>query len=554
MKRLTQLAEKLATIANLVRFPVVSQAVPPLSPACPQLPPIASDEADRLAALREYDILDTLPEQAFDDLTALAAYICGSPISLLSLTDQHRQWFKSTLGLAVTEIPRELSFCSQAILQPNQLMIVPNALTDDRFAGNPLVTSDPNIRFYAGAPLITPEGFPLGTLCVLDRVPRTLTPEQQQALQALSRQAIAQMELRLTVTKLEHQMMRYRQAEAKLRASDQQVVDLLEGMTDGFFALDRQGRFTFVNRQAGQILQQLPKALLGHVIWDVLPSIVGSAFEREYHKAVNLQISVSFEEFSEALGRWIEVRAFPCYEGISVFVHDITTRKTVEEALRYQQAQAEQLLLNILPQPIAKRLNLEAGTIAESFDEATILFADLVDFTRWSSKISPVELVSLLNQIFSTFDRLTEKYGVEKIKTIGDAYLVVGGVPTACRHHAEAIAGMALEMQQAIRQFTTPAGDRLSLCIGINTGPVMAGVIGTKKFSYDLWGDTVNVASRMQSHALPDSIQVTEATYQRLRDRFVFENRGTIAVKGRGEMQTYLLTGRKLQAGMRGQG
>jgi PAS domain S-box-containing protein len=511
-------------------------------------PPVPEDEAARLNALQHYDILDTLPEKPFDDLTALAAYICGSPISLVSLIDEHRQWFKSTVGSAQTETPRDIAFCAHAILQPEQLMIVPDTLQDARFATNPLVNADPNIRFYAGAPLVTPDGYPLGTLCVLDRVPRQLTPEQQRALQALGRQAIAQMELRLTITKLERQKLRYQQAEAKLRASDQQVVDLLEGMTDGFFALDQQGRFTFVNRKAGEILQQEPEALLGKAMGETLDYVLGSAFGQEYRQALKQQTSISFEQFSEPLSRWLEVRTFPSYGGLSVFMHDITQRKTIEAALHYQQEQTERLLLNVLPQPILERLKREDGIIADSFAEATVLFADLVGFTALASQITAPALVSLLNRIFSAFDQLTEKYGLEKIKTIGDAYLIVGGVPISRPDHAEAMANIAIEMRQAIQQFSTPEGEPLKLCIGINTGAVVAGVIGTKKFSYDLWGDTVNVASRMQSHTPADSIQVTEATYERLQGQYHFEERGLIAVKGKGMMKTYLLLGRKPEA------
>ncbi len=382
---------------------------------------------------------------------------------------------------------------------------------------------------------------------MLDRTPRKLTP-QQQALQALGRQAIAQMELRLTITKLERQKLRYQQAEAKLRASDQQVVDLLEGMTDGFFALDQQGRFTFVNRRAGEILQQLPEALLGKAIEENLDEMLGSAFGQEYRKAIAQQSSISVETFSKPLARWLEVRTFPVYGGLSVFIHDITNRKTIEAALRYQQEQTERLLLNVLPQPILARLKQEEGIIADSFAEATVLFADLVGFTALAGQISASDLVSLLNRIFSAFDQLTEKYGLEKIKTIGDAYLIVGGVPLPRPDHAEAIANIALEMQQAIKQFTTPQGELLSLCIGINTGAVVAGVIGTKKFSYDLWGDTVNVASRMQPNTPADSIQVTKATYQQLQDQYLFEERGFISVKGKGAMKTYLLISKKPDA------
>ena len=220
-------------------------------------------------------------------------------------------------------------------------------------------------------------------------------------------------------------------------------------------------------------------------------------------------------------------------------------RKQVESALREEQQQTERLLLNVLPEIIVDRLKHAKGTIAEHFEEATVLFADLVGFTEMATRLSPIELVNLLNQIFSAFDGLTEEYKLEKIKTIGDAYMVVGGVPQKRADHAQAIAEMALAMQSEILRFNCQYDQNLKMRIGIHSGPIVAGVIGIKKFTYDLWGDTVNTASRMESHGVAEQIQVTEATYQRLKNQYAFQSRGLLTVKGKGEMMTYLLLGRQ---------
>ncbi|WP_199246540.1 adenylate/guanylate cyclase domain-containing protein [[Phormidium] sp. ETS-05] len=206
-----------------------------------------------------------------------------------------------------------------------------------------------------------------------------------------------------------------------------------------------------------------------------------------------------------------------------------------------ERQKVDRLLLNILPEQIATRLKQEEQTIADSFAEVTVLFADIVGFTQFCTQIPPTELVALLNEIFSRFDLLAEQYNLEKIKTIGDAYMIVSGIPVPRPDHAEAMANMALEMQRTIGQFNAKTGSSFNIRIGIHTGPVVAGVIGIKKFIYDLWGDTVNIASRMESHGLPGCIQVTEATYQQLKHKYLFEKRGTIHVKGKGEMTVYLL-------------
>ena len=225
--------------------------------------------------------------------------------------------------------------------------------------------------------------------------------------------------------------------------------------------------------------------------------------------------------------------------------NEIKERQGVEVALRVAQTKSDHLLLNILPAAIVENLKKGEDSPAQRFDSATVLFADIVDFTSIAARMLPLELVNLLNQIFSMFDQLTEKHGLEKIKTIGDAYMVAGGLPVPRADHLEAIANMALDMQEAIADFQTDRGEPFQIRIGIHTGPVVAGVIGTKKFIYDLWGDTVNVASRMECQGLPGYIQVTTDIYELLKDRYLFEERGTIAIKGKGEMIAYWLKAKK---------
>jgi adenylate cyclase len=211
--------------------------------------------------------------------------------------------------------------------------------------------------------------------------------------------------------------------------------------------------------------------------------------------------------------------------------------------LAAERERSERLLLNVLPAPIVERLKREGGIIADRCPEVSVLFADLAGFTPTAERLPPEEVVSLLDGIFSEFDRLVATYGLEKIKTIGDGYMAAGGIPVFVEDHAERIADLALAMQRSVG--TRSSGSTLGLRIGIDTGPVVAGVIGRSRFGYDLWGDTVNTASRMESHALPGTIQVTERTRDLLADRFELERRDDVEVKGKGPMTTYLLLGRR---------
>jgi len=218
----------------------------------------------------------------------------------------------------------------------------------------------------------------------------------------------------------------------------------------------------------------------------------------------------------------------------------VSIREQTEEIQRKNE-ENERLLLNILPNPIADRLKQGEETIADHFPEVTVLFADIVGFTAMSGNISPGDLVTMLNELFSKFDDAAQHLGIEKIKTIGDCYMAAAGLTIALDDPPAAMVEMALEMQRAIVNINTQHGTSLQIRIGINCGPVVAGVIGKSKFIYDLWGDTVNLASRMESHGVAGRIHVSEAIYQRVKDRFRVESRGNIEIKGKGSMPTYLV-------------
>jgi adenylate cyclase len=227
----------------------------------------------------------------------------------------------------------------------------------------------------------------------------------------------------------------------------------------------------------------------------------------------------------------------------------VRARERAHRALERERAKSERLLLNVLPEPVAARLKEQEGVIAEDCPAVTVLFADLVGFTPLSQRMEASELVSLLDRVFARWDAIAAEHGVEKIKTIGDAYMAASGIPLPRADHAEAVAEMALAMGTEVARCSAETGLPLEVRIGIDTGPVIAGVIGRAKFIYDLWGDTVNTASRMESHALPGTIQVTERAYERLRPRYELRPRGMIEVKGMGAMACWLLVGRRTASG-----
>ncbi|GGA12960.1 adenylate/guanylate cyclase domain-containing protein [Okeania sp. KiyG1] len=349
-------------------------------------------------------------------------------------------------------------------------------------------------------------------------------------------------------------LVQHKQAEEALRIAEQRYHGIVENAVDGIFQTTPSGRFISANMALARMYgYSSPEELLKN-IKDLSRQLYYDPNRRQkFVAAMKADNAVyNFESLvycKDGHTIWVSENARAVhnsqgkllyYEGT---VSDITDRKIAQEALKFQQQQMEQLLLNILPAKIAKRLQQEDRAIADSFDDVSVLFADLVGFTEFCSNVSPIELVNFLNLIFSKFDQLTKKHRLEKIKTIGDAYMVVGGLLVQQDNHLEAIANMALDMQVSFDHINARLRKPLTLRIGIHVGPVVAGVIGQTKFIYDLWGDTVNIASRMESTGISSKIQVTSIVYQRLQQKFVFEQRGKVSIKGKGDMTTYFLKG-----------
>ncbi|MGB3514521.1 MAG: adenylate/guanylate cyclase domain-containing protein, partial [Microcoleaceae cyanobacterium] len=343
-----------------------------------------------------------------------------------------------------------------------------------------------------------------------------------------------------------------KQAEEALIIAEKRYHQIVENAVEGIFQTTPDGRFISANMALARIYGYSSPEELIENIHDISSQVYCQANRRqEFISAIEADNAVyNFESLvycKDGNTIWISENARAVnnsqgkllyYEGT---VSNITDRKIAQEALKFQQQQMQQLLLNILPAQIAQRLQTGAKAIADSFDDVSVLFADLVGFTEFSSNVSAIELVNLLNLIFSEFDQLAQKYRLEKIKTIGDAYMVVGGLLIKQEDHLQAIANMALEMQTCLDRICVQKQTSLTLRIGIHVGSVVAGVIGKTRFIYDLWGDTVNTASRMESSGINGEIQVTSVVYQQLKEKFVFEERGEVSIKGKGNMTTYLL-------------
>lgn len=335
---------------------------------------------------------------------------------------------------------------------------------------------------------------------------------------------------------------------------------LLESSGEGIYGIDLEGCCTFINPAGVKLLgfrsqDELMGKQMHELVHHTRPD--GSPYptqECRIYQALREKRGTHVDE--EILYRAdgsvfpAEYWSYPMIQddelvGCVVTFTDITLRVTHERLLTNERQRSERLLLSILPEVIAARLKTSTDIIADSSDEVTVLFADLAGFTSASAGLPPEKVVSMLDGVFTAFDGLVERHELEKIKTIGDGYMVAGGIPQACPDHAERVAALALDMLSTLHETPEVVDLGLDVRIGIASGPVVAGVIGKKKFTYDLWGDTVNTASRMEAYAPVGGIQVTEQTYQLLKDLYEFERRDEVPIKGKGLMTTYVLIRRK---------
>jgi PAS domain S-box-containing protein len=342
-------------------------------------------------------------------------------------------------------------------------------------------------------------------------------------------------------------------------SADTALEAIVRSANDAIVTVDAAGRVLLWNPYAERLFGYSSSEMTGQLLTAIIPERY-----RERHRDNFQRVAVGGDP--HVIGKTVEHTAlhrdgseFPIelsralwdVDGERFFVgiiRDITERKEAEAEIRRvndtlaeANARSEELLLNVLPEAIAAQLKEHAGTIADRYESISILFADIVGFTPMSLELTPEETVDLLNQYFTYFDELVDRLGVEKIRTIGDNYMAAAGVPTPRPDHAAVLAEMAIAIRDYVKDAPPVNGHRLDFRIGINSGPVVAGVIGTKKFQYDIWGDAVNTASRMESHGVPGRIQISEATRNLIGDEFICTPRGEIDIKGKGPMKTWFL-------------
>jgi PAS domain S-box-containing protein len=361
------------------------------------------------------------------------------------------------------------------------------------------------------------------------------------------------------IEELERELEANRKLEDRLQDSEERFQQVTNTIDEVFWMTDpRKDQMLFIShayeriwgRTCQSIIEQ-PLSFIDSIHPDDRAAVI-AAFPLQKEGSYDIEYRIVR---SDGDIRWIRDKAFPVrdasgeiYRVVGV-AQDITENKNLIRDLNEEKVKTEHLLENILPKSIIgvlkgrQRMSVESPVIAQRIDRATVLFADIVGFTSFSKSKEAEYVVGQLNQMVHVFDELVDKHGVEKIKTIGDGYMLAGGVPDYQEDHAQRVANVALEMRVELERINRAGGQTFQLRIGIHSGALIAGVIGTKKYVYDVWGDTVNTASRMESQGVPGEIQISEDTYRLLKDRYRFEERGLIAVKGKGEIRAYLLKG-----------
>jgi len=392
---------------------------------------IPDNDAERVAAVHSYDILDSDPETEYDDIAELAATIVGCRVSYIGFFDDERLWLKAKYGLppTLTERPRELTLCSPTICQ-NDLVVVRDMSQDPHYAELPTVKNPPNAKFYCAMPLINPEGYALGTLCVWDPEPKDIDAESQQCMRRLGRLLLARLESRRRIIELD-------QAQSELQAAVQ-----------------------------------------------------SAARAREDRDA---------------------------------------------------------LLRSVFPSDIAEKLLAGEKVLPRFFGSVSVLFIDFESFTGIAESMEPRTLIEQLDEYFSLFDRIVRDHGLEKIKTVGDAYMCAAGLSDESRDHGVLACTAAWEIMASMDKVNAQRRKLMlpewPIRIGIHSGSVISGVVGEKRVTYDIWGDGVNVAKRMQENSKPGAINISEATYGLVADRFAVEERGTVNAKNKGAIAMYYLKG-----------
>ncbi|MHA3772171.1 PAS domain S-box protein [Verrucomicrobiota bacterium sgz303538] len=385
----------------------------------------AEADARRVAELQELQILGTPPEEAFDDLTALAAHVCSTPVAIISFIDEERVWIKSRVGTEFTPPPKDIAFCTHALKQTD-LLVVPDAVADERFADNPLVISAPYVRFYAGAPLITSGGTAIGALCVLDTVARQLTPDQELALRVLGRHVMTQLELRRSDTRrraaeealqrshaelercVEERTSELEKAREEAIAARRAAAEIVDRVSDGLISLDTNWHYTYVNEKAAELLGKRPGDILGKHIWTEFPEGIDQPFARAYGKAIAEQKTMTLEAYYEPWDRWFENRIYPSANGLSIFFQEITDRKRAEEKLMRE-----------------KRLN---DAFISSLPGCFYLIEKDGNFLRWNKRTEEVtgltaaELATKTpREVIAPPDREAVRNGLTKAFTEGEA-------------------------------------------------------------------------------------------------------------------------------------